>query len=480
MTHVLVSICIYLPLTVCYGYTYYKQINHVALKERYASIGILEIFGSSMGILFGALRFININNAIYQLFVRLCYFITSCFVIICWIWRFWMISFSMNHSVSLGNQQWIYIINPNSIQLSKHKWYLQNVHKFGNSKLIGYYIAAPFLLCVSVPFVVMFFYAHNSRRYYTIAIFSVFLVMLLIIYFKIPKFKDEFFISDELKRIMVILCGFILTFIFITAFGSTLTEVSIMIDIIATLTISFFLFTTSLMSTCWVLRKLKFIDIIYEENDNEYSQTHQSDTPSIPLILQNRKCKFEALRSRELKKILNNYDSFAAYIDHLRKELSVKYLVAFVEIIQLQQYIWETNIVDIVEEKFEERMFQTVAFYDGIPKSLIVFSDVNDDDEILLSGIKRKSDRLFKKYIDWGSEYEVLLTKRTRNKICEIMSHIEWIEDDDFGINVVMELWDDVCEELFRLLLDGFSRFQCTNQYHSLDLTRSILVTGHQ
>lgn len=68
------------------------------------------------------------------------------------------------------------------------------------------------------------------------------------------------------------------------------------------------------------------------------------------------------------------------------------------------------------------------------------------------------------RYIEYASDYEILLSKDTRNQIYDIMSHKGWTEDDDIDINMILKSWDDVSEELFMLLLDGLSRFSTTAQ----------------
>ena len=54
------------------------------------------------------------------------------------------------------------------------------------------------------------------------------------------------------------------------------------------------------------------------------------------------------------------------------------------------------------------------------------------------------------------------------------MSHLDWIDDDDIDINILLQLWNDVSKELFLLLLDAFTRFQSTKSYSDLNIYEMI------
>eukprot|EP01084_Bolivina_argentea_P009619 17940_1 len=124
-------------LLIWWGYKYYRKRNEVALKERYSIIALWETVCScifltmeSTGIM--SLMF-NIGNQtlIDEIFT---FFINTflSFFVFCWILRFWLIIFQMKHTIALTNQQWMHIINPNSIQLTQLQFYLQKNKTYGN------------------------------------------------------------------------------------------------------------------------------------------------------------------------------------------------------------------------------------------------------------------------------------------------------------------------------------------------------------
>ena len=218
-------------------------------------------------------------------------------------------------------------------------------------------------------------------------------------------------------------------------------------------------------STWWVMKKLKPLMIVPEIDMND---DHNMNS----ILLKSIKSK--SMERAQFKNILNNEKYFAVFMIHLSKEFSMHFLIAFIEIIQMQQYIFN-KIRFVNDEEQQEYFFQDINFYETVPKSSIVYANgCNDDEERnnnnSLEIIKIKSVKLYDKYIEYGSEYEVIITKLTRNKITDVMSHKDWIDDDEVDSNVILQLWDEVSEDLFTLLLNSFNRFRFKVQYRNLDL----------
>ena len=55
-------------------------------------------------------------------------------------------------------------------------------------------------------------------------------------------------------------------------------------------------------------------------------------------------------------------------------------------------------------------------------------------------------------------------------RISDMMSHKDWIDDEEIDLKMIMEVWNDVTNELFVLLLDSFNRLRSTTKYTDLDL----------
>eukprot|EP01084_Bolivina_argentea_P177650 307176_1 len=492
----IISFFCFIPLIMYYGCKYYKKRGWVVLKQRYASIVVVEIvctcsIVSVVNITMIIIVFCKMTTYLVYgiLLIQLINAIAQILLISCWVMRFWMILVTMKHEIVISSVQWMHILNSQSIHMVKHKWYLDKIHIFGNLRWIVYHFLLPWTIFWTLVYVILFYiiqilYNDTYRKMvgYPFPFVAVFLysyywipfILLIILYWKLPKFQDHFFISLELKR-LIILCLIAILFLIFVATIQNVNVISIFLVIAQTVYPAYFTLI-SLTTTWWVLKKLNSIEITFDADTNDDQTRRMNGSVSFPLISRNCNTKYDRMRETQLKQMLSDTDYFQVYIDHLSKELSIKFLLAFVEIIQLQQYIMQQNM-DNIDAKFQQSLFQTITFYDGIPRSLIVSDNDEDNaeekyEQPLLTSIKSKSSQLFKKYIEYGSKYEVLLTEQTRNEVGDVMSHIDWIEDDEYNINTVLELWNDVSKELFILLLDAFSRFQTTLQYQNLKLQR--------
>eukprot|EP01084_Bolivina_argentea_P009620 17941_1 len=118
-------------LLIWWGYKYYRKRNEVALKERYSIIALWETVCSCIML---TMISTGIMPSMFNIGEIRYFFMTTflSFFVSCWILRFWLIIFQMKHTIALTNQQWMHIINPNSIQLTQLQFYLQKNKTYGN------------------------------------------------------------------------------------------------------------------------------------------------------------------------------------------------------------------------------------------------------------------------------------------------------------------------------------------------------------
>ena len=96
-----------------------------------------------------------------------------------------------------------------------------------------------------------------------------------------------------------------------------------------------------------------------------------TDHPAAYLLVSSvrrSRIRFENERELQLKEMLGNDDNFYIFMGHLSKEFSIKYLLAFIEIIQLQEN-------ELSRQQFQGFLFWSIVFYKDIPKSFIVYND---------------------------------------------------------------------------------------------------------
>eukprot|EP01084_Bolivina_argentea_P273108 465149_1 len=211
---VAIIICVYIPLSIYHGYQYYKQRNHIILQKRYSSIMIYEIIVIILKMLVDAIRdalklYVHSSNYIYlavNIFGGLLYKV----MISIWVWRFWCLHFDYCWTDIMFREQWKCIIN-NTI--NPENFYLSKKSTFGNKRWIFKVFILPliiftFLTTDILRFILSHIMYFDNKTVNTVKLCSVPIsigpaILLTILYFKIPKFKDHFFIKNELGLLLI-------------------------------------------------------------------------------------------------------------------------------------------------------------------------------------------------------------------------------------------------------------------------------------
>eukprot|EP01084_Bolivina_argentea_P043133 79483_1 len=481
-----IDIGIYLPLLIYYGIQYYKYRSQPVLKKRYASITIIELIIICIGIVTGSIMNIFIlkdSLSAWTRSIRLCIAaIAIIMTVSCWILRFWMLYFGMKWHLAIMNQKWICIINANA---TNSNWFILNKNTFGNVKWCAYrmllWIIFGSIITIAEQII---FNAHtnylpDSVVFVLYALWFVFygglpLIVLFVIYFHLPLFQDNFYISKELKLIVrVFLIGGFLAAIAVlcSIFLAVFKVNNPMHDMESLLMAGIFSADTSatiimMISTYWVLTNVNTIIDKGNKNKKKSVSKNVNTDHLLSISLQDMNC----VESNELKHIFNCKELFEIYIDFMSKDLCMELILAFIEIIQLQQWI-VTNNIEFDAKRFKDSLFESVIFYEEMIDSSIVYHEGNNDDN-MLKIIKIKSNKLFYKYIEYGSQYEIILKNTTREQIIDIMSHLDWIDDDTVNVNHIINAFDQCCTDIFATLIAAFGRFQATNEYKHLVLDR--------
>eukprot|EP01084_Bolivina_argentea_P262852 444684_1 len=209
-----------IPLTTYHGYEYYKNRKYVEFKKRYATITIYEIIFAVFKFLLDAIAMFIIwfnQNAIAteihgktpDTLITVANILGDCFIF-CQTMRFFLLSFSINLSNVLSHSnEWRQIINPeDTTYTTKMGWYLTKKHKYGSMKWVAKAFSPLFLFVICTDILngsVGDYILHGSETTLSIIdiVNSSFGIIIYIpmfcLYFTIPKFKDNFFISEELK-----------------------------------------------------------------------------------------------------------------------------------------------------------------------------------------------------------------------------------------------------------------------------------------
>lgn len=298
-------------------------------------------------------------------------------------------------------------------------------------------------------------------------------LLLLIIYYKTPKFEDNFYIHTEMKYIFICLCiqyivyfgAYLLLFLMDASDDET--------DIIWTVgtQITYFVqFCTVLVSTYWVNSKC-----------DQIIDSHRYQIYKIPnklqLNLDQKHCiEIQPQQSAETSPIRNGSDTFDedendhltlyemlsssltynAFINHLSKEYSIECLLSLTEMIQFREYL----IHKLYSKGFEDDKLRIVLASD-IPKSYIVENKQWDD--------KEKAYLLYTKYIRSGAELQINISAEQRLKYDQLMgNYIEFMGNGTISNMELIKLFDSCCTQMVYLMIDSKKRFQQTPIYTKL------------
>ena len=181
-----------------------------------------------------------------------------------------------------------------------------------------------------------------------------------------------------------------------------------------------------------------------------------------------------------LQAILIDEQKCEAFIDWMYREFSSEAILSFVEFVQFRQFVKEeTGKTDGVEIAGVSDHYE-FALYDGMPKSTIIYHTSRCDQIMVLSSpvdfssppaelpsgssfsenplirCKRIAHLFFNKYLDYGSEHEINISGRLREKYV-IMEKTVYE-----GINLVqfVTLYDDVIAEMMKYQSESYMRFE--------------------
>eukprot|EP01084_Bolivina_argentea_P069929 127175_1 len=471
---IVLFVCIYVPLGIYHGIKYYQKRNHTVYRSRYSNITLYEI------------KFL-LSYFIYSVFTLIITFITPLsgvaresiyffaylllyLIMYVWVWRFWMISYTLIWTNDIMNNEWMTVIN--SINTANTSWYVLNKHTYGNYiwvkwKLLFIAIISAIIHSGSSFVGTMLYGEHSSKGNFTELFFSwpyvIPILILIIIYWKTPTFNDNFYVSKEIKYIFIILLVQYISYyslcfirgIIIQQYNATY-RILVLIQIAVSGASQF---AGLLISTLWVNKK---VDSII--NDHQFKQiTIQSDNVQLLEINASRtdnNVGQDVGDGIQLIDIFGHQTALNEFMKHLSLEFSTECLLAVIEFFQYQKLAkYELNVH--MDEKEQELLCDRIYFTDCVPESDIV---CNNEDSL-----KEKAFNLYKKYAAIGSKYEINISYYQRNKLTNLMNdYEEWIANDGISNHEMLNIFSSSCDEMIRLMQDSFRRFKRTGQYHKL------------
>lgn len=100
----------------------------------------------------------------------------------------------------------------------------------------------------------------------------------------------------------------------------------------------------------------------------------------------------------------------------------------------------------------------SLVFAPSVPKSDIIYGE----EETNMLSFRKRALCLYRKYIEEGSEFEVNIGSKMRQKLRDLMQDGEEWMDEEREVDVVelVTVFDDVMREMIKLLQSSKDRFQ--------------------
>lgn len=187
-------------------------------------------------------------------------------------------------------------------------------------------------------------------------------------------------------------------------------------------------------------------------------------------------------QSLSIAQVLSHSKSFDVFMQHLSREYSTECLLSYVEFAQYRSSILET--MQDFFQCIDENALPLLPFLlpTNIPRSTIVYFRpllenklVDEDYQQYIIQCKLTAFKLYKKYIESGSEFEINISHKLRVEYEQKMESFEDFNNREMSAYDILTIFDSCNFAMFYLISDAFRRFASTTQF--LKLADMIFLT---
>ena len=144
-------------------------------------------------------------------------------------------------------------------------------------------------------------------------------------------------------------------------------------------------------------------------------------------------------------------------------------------LIEMNQF--RNNIQNTIHDGSPDKVSNdriTLEFSDTVPTALIM-ETIYDDDEI--KNMKNQAHEIYKKYVKEGSELEIDISYNQRHDLSANLGDVErLIADESIGLSELFVIFDDVIEELVKLMKLSVNRFRHEIEFFEIGLSPDSTV----
>lgn len=148
---------------------------------------------------------------------------------------------------------------------------------------------------------------------------------------------------------------------------------------------------------------------------------------------------------------------------------SMECLLSFIEIKQYQNYLIENDTNNILtEEQINNvKLENEIGFASNIPMSEIVERSFESKDADQMFSFKMKAYKLYKKYIEVDSEFEINISSSERTKFAFIANLSSFLKMN-ININDLLILFQESKKQMRLLLMYSLTRFKVTPEFEQI------------
>ena len=522
-----------LPAMICFAIRYAVHLHHIVLKKRYSRIVFWEIIIFITLLLFDSSVFVAMiisERDIESLPVTISLLganIAEFLLYSTWVWRFYLLMYDISWITAAKNDHWQNIINP-TYKDSIASWFISNKKKWGNTKWTFFHLFVPLLIIgtllqdMSLILSLLKVDQGNTTRdllnIMDYIIGCVPLILLIIIYCKIPSFQDKFFIHQELKNILIAI-----SVQYIAFFGTVsirLTKPNSLSWVLTYFVSILCEFAAMGFATIWVATKVEsiihsqlyhirkfesksnkeYVSIDSPRNNNFTSTVPEHASSSILLANNHGHKGTESKLSLNryqytLEQLLQNEQAFPLFMVQLSHEFSQEILLSFIEMIQYQQliaqYININNLnldhLSINQSQYgynyaNREYYETIKFPPNVPKSIIIYGpyrrnshsliedfDIYCNEHEFIDRLKLIVWKIYDKYISNDAQFQINVPYTCQRAIQKLIQNRDnFFKNNHIQLTQLLHLFDDCIFEVYSLMMDTYGRFSKTQRYMTL------------
>eukprot|EP01084_Bolivina_argentea_P231874 390930_1 len=391
-------------------------------------------------------------------------------VIIASLFRFYMLYFDAMYWNHLASIEWkIYI--DEQIK-DKRNWFVNNRKTYGDIDWVGKRIFIPLWIITTFPTTIyfgIFGYLCNPLVVLIDGLFYYFPIMItLIFYCKAPKLntkEDCLFLISEMKAIVIIWC--ILLNIWVLS--------TFIIDAIVSQYVSSIFYFVLLMlvqylpsAYCTFIVRRKILKSKYGASKQLTEMELLAIEVRDPVNI-NVAATSSASNENEITLIdtLCNKDWLDLFANYLIREYSVECIVCYIEFIQYKRFIKNQQNFHEESDSIVDRQMDYLVATNLLPKSNIIY----DTEAKTLKDMVVICRKFYEKYIKTGSEMELNLPFRLRNRFVNLfeMDGENELQNELDNVEKLYHLFDDIIAEMFNIMNHSYGRFQFTKQFQQIN-----------